>query len=269
MPCSQDFLERRRQHFYGKHSIANTALPVGITKTDNAGIPLAQPTNAVVSIVDWDYNPVSGNQDEEYICITNANPYAVDISGWKLGGGVSHTLQPSTVIPADSALYLTPSSRAFRDRRRRATRRDGPLRPGRLQRSPQCLGRITHPYRRRGRLVSSNSFAATPSSAQQFLRVTEIMYNPPPAPAITADAQQLEYIELRNISTTATLDLTGCTFTNGVAFSFTGSAVTSLAPVSACWWSATPPRSPPFTAAARSIAGSSPARWTTGAKPFA
>jgi hypothetical protein len=82
-----------------------------------------------------------------------------------------------------------------------------------------------------GRLVSSNSFVGTPSLAQQYLRVTEIMYNPSPVPAITNDPQFFEYIELRNISTSVTLDLTGCRFTNGIAFDFTGSAVTSLPPV--------------------------------------
>jgi len=71
---------------------------------------------------------------------------------------------------------------------------------------------------------------AIPSPAQQYLRITEIMYNPSPAPAINSDAQQFEYIELKNISPSTALDLTGVRFTNGVYFNFTGSAVTSLAP---------------------------------------
>src|SRR6185369_6979257 len=52
-----DFLAVRRQHLYGKHSVTNTALTVGITRTNNAGIPLPQPTNAAIAIVSWDYNP--------------------------------------------------------------------------------------------------------------------------------------------------------------------------------------------------------------------
>ena len=69
-----------------------------------------------------------------------------------------------------------------------------------------------------------------PSLAQRYLRVTEIMYNPSPLTTITNDAQQFEYIELKNISTNTTLNLTGVRFTNGIYFSFTGSAVTSLSP---------------------------------------
>jgi len=56
------------------------------------------------------------------------------------------------------------------------------------------------------------------------------MYNPSPTPAINSDAQQFEYIELKNISTSTTLNLTGVRFASGVDFNFTGSAVTSLAP---------------------------------------
>jgi len=60
-----NFFLARRQHFYGRHSVTNTALPIGITKTDNAGIPLAQPTNAAVQILTVEYNPSSANQAQE------------------------------------------------------------------------------------------------------------------------------------------------------------------------------------------------------------
>ncbi|MDA0765801.1 MAG: lamin tail domain-containing protein [Verrucomicrobia bacterium] len=62
-----------------------------------------------------------------------------------------------------------------------------------------------------------------PSDAQLYLVVSEIMYHP--------DGDGLaEFIELTNISTTVTLDLTGVRFVTGIDFDFTGSAVTSLAP---------------------------------------
>src|SRR6266496_6084883 len=54
-----EFVAKRRIHYYGKHSITNTALPVGITKTSNAGIPLAQPTNATIAINAVEYDPAS------------------------------------------------------------------------------------------------------------------------------------------------------------------------------------------------------------------
>jgi len=225
-----EFLQQRRQHFYGKHSVTNIALAIGISQADNAGIPLAQPTNAVVSIVAWDYNPVSGNQDEEFICLTNANAFAVDISGWKLGGGVSHTFQGSTVIPSLGTLYVTPNSRAFRNRAAAPRGGMGLFVQGGWIGHLNAWGEVMTLTDDLGRLVSSNSFAGTPSLAQQFLRVTEIMYNPPSLAGDSYDAQSYEYLELKNISTSVTLDLTGVRFSTGVAFNFTDSAVTSLAP---------------------------------------
>lgn len=71
---------------------------------------------------------------------------------------------------------------------------------------------------------------------QNNLMITEIMYNPPaPTPAeITAGGSNFnndyEFIELRNISSTLTLDLTELRFTKGVDFDFVGSPITSLAP---------------------------------------
>ena len=65
---------------------------------------------------------------------------------------------------------------------------------------------------------------------QQNLMITEVMYNPAgPLPA-SGNVQDLEYLELRNISTTLTLDLTNVRFTKGIDFDFLGSAITSLAP---------------------------------------
>lgn len=225
-----DFLAARRQHFYGKHSVTNTALPIGIASGNNAGIPLAQPSNAVVSIVAWDYNPASGNQDEEYLILTNANAFAVDISGWSVAGGVTHVMQNGTVIPAGGRLYLSPDSRAFRNR---ATAPRGGMGLfvqggylGHLNAWGESLTLTDHT----GRLVSSNSFIGNPSSTQRYLRITEIMYNPSPLLAITNDAQQFEYIELKNISTTTTLSLAGVRFSSGIQFNFTGAAITSLTP---------------------------------------
>lgn len=225
-----NFLAARRQHLYGKHSVTNTALTIGTSRTQNAGIPLAQPTNAVITIVGFDFNPVSGNQEEEYVVLTNANNYAVDISGWRMAGGIMHTFQPGTVLPTNTALYLSPISRAFRNR---AVAPKGGMGlfvqggyDGRLSAWGETLTLADHT----GRLVSSNSYIGAPSLAQQYLRVTEIMYNPSPAPALNPDAQQFEYIELRNTSTNLTLNLNGVRFTNGIQFHFTGSAVTNLAP---------------------------------------
>lgn len=79
-------------------------------------------------------------------------------------------------------------------------------------------------------LISNNTLAATLSPVQSYLRVTEIMYNPSPAPAINTNDQNFEYLKLKNISTNVSLDLSGVRFTNGITFDFTGAAVTTLAP---------------------------------------
>jgi hypothetical protein len=67
------------------------------------------------------------------------------------------------------------------------------------------------------------------------IRITEVMYNPPqPNTAETAagytDNDEFEFIEIKNCSVDETRDLTYVALTNGVTFSFAGSAVTSLAP---------------------------------------
>ena len=63
-----------------------------------------------------DFDPISGNQDEEYIELTNPNTVAVDISGWQFTGGVDYTFAPGVVIPAGGTLYVSPNVNAFRAR---------------------------------------------------------------------------------------------------------------------------------------------------------
>ncbi|MDB4354186.1 CotH kinase family protein, partial [Akkermansiaceae bacterium] len=66
------------------------------------------------------------------------------------------------------------------------------------------------------------------------LVITEVMYNPPqPNPteaAINTDNEAFEFIELTNISTTLTLDLSQIGFTEGITFDFADATLTSLAP---------------------------------------
>jgi hypothetical protein len=75
-----------------------------------------------------------------------------------------------------------------------------------------------------------------------YLRITEIMYNPLEDPGSSYGDDQFEYIELKNISTDVTLDLTDVSFVKdnynsqdpsdleGIDFAFAGSDVTSLGP---------------------------------------
>ena len=65
-------------------------------------------------------------------------------------------------------------------------------------------------------------------AAQQLImdniRITELMYNPP------GGSSAPEYIEIRNISATQTIDLRGLAFVNGVSFEFSGTSPINLAP---------------------------------------
>ena len=224
------FISPRRTHLYVTHSITNTAKPIGLAVANNAGIPLSQPGSVYISVCGLDYNPVSCNQAEEYICLTNPTPFALDISGWQLEGGVRFTFKSGTVMPTNSVLYVSPSLAAFRARKigprgGQALFVVGPYQ-GQLSARGETI-RILNPW---GQTVSTSAYPGNPSPAQQYLRITEIMYHPAAFPGDAFVPDEYEYIELKNISTSVALDLTGVAFTNGVFFTFTGSAVTNLGP---------------------------------------
>jgi hypothetical protein len=99
------YLPGRRNFLYGTNATLNGDF-----------IPAAQPTNAVVLINSWDYNPVSGNAAEQYVELRNTNAFSVDVSNWRLIGAIEFTLRPGTVIPAGKSLYLAANVNAFRAR---------------------------------------------------------------------------------------------------------------------------------------------------------
>jgi hypothetical protein len=131
-------------------------------------IPSAQPADAGVYFATWDYSPLSGNLNEQYVELRNTNSYAVDVSNWQVNGAVGYKFRGGTVIPAGGSLYLSPNVSAFR------ARTNGPSAGQNLYvqgpsggylsprgNSPLILQNSS------GSVVSSNSYAAY--SAQQFL----------------------------------------------------------------------------------------------------
>ena len=198
-----------------------------------AEFPEAQPTNAVVTFGALQYNPSSGNQNEEYLQLINTNAYAVDITGWKISGAVEHTFQAGVVIPragSSNILYVVADKRAFRARAVSPKGGQGLYLEGPYKGQLSARGETLVLSDKKGRLVSTNLYIGNPSAPQQNLRITEIMYHPPAAPVGSPyEAEDFEYIELRNIGATG-LSLTGVRFTGGIDFSFTGSAITELAP---------------------------------------
>ena len=224
------FVAGRRQHFYVTHSITNTNRVIGIFSTNNAGIPLGQPFTAFISIAGVEFNPSSANQGQEYICLTNAEPFAVDLSGWKLDGAVQFTFAPGTVMPSNSVLYVSPDTRAFRARTTGPRGGQGLFAVGPFQGQLSARGETLSVVHSSGETMNTFTYPGAPTLSQQFLRISELMYHPSPLAGNTNNPEEFEFIELKNISTNTTLSLAGVRLTNGVDFTFTGSAVTSLAP---------------------------------------
>ncbi len=195
--------------------------------------PNAQPADAIALIGALEYNPSSGNQNEEYIQIINTNGYALDISGWKLSGAIEHTFQGGVVIPragSSNILYVAANKKAFRNRAVSPRGGQGLYVEGPYKGQLSARGETIVLADNKGRIVNTNLYLGSPSGPQQYLRITEIMYHPPAAPVGSPyEAEDFEYIELRNTGPT-NLNLTGVKFVSGIDFNFTGSAVTSLAP---------------------------------------
>jgi len=208
-----DYLTVRRRHLFQNHSIHNPGY------NQNAGIPDTQPDNVTIDFDSIDFNPVSGNQDEEYIALSNPNAFEVDISGWSLQGGVEHLFPPGTVIPRYGKLYVTPNAVAFRNRI--ISPRGGLklLVQGNYNGHLSSWGETINLLDSNRTPVNALTYPGDPSNQQTYLRITEVMYNP--AEGGVFDSQEYEYIELKNIGT-APLPLTGVIFTDGISFNLPG-----------------------------------------------
>jgi hypothetical protein len=203
----------------GRRAWLNTAQPE---------IPAPQPTNASLQIVNVEFNPSSGNQAQEFITITNPNNYSLDISGWELSGAVRFTFKGGTVLPPNSAAYVVGDKVGFRTRTAGPRAGQGLFLVGPYQGQLSAHGESLVITDTSGRLVTSNAYVGAPSLAQQFLRITELMYNPSPLAGSPYAAEEFEYIELKNIGGVA-VPLTGVHFTNGIDFAFGPANLTTLA----------------------------------------
>lgn len=220
-----NYLKPRRVHLYQTHSLA-----ASLTNTSAVGIPPAQIGNPTVEFGAIDFNPLSANQAEEYIELINENPTAVDMSGWRIDGEVRFSFAPGTVVGAGRRLYVSPDIKAFKARSRSPRGGEGRLVVGPYRGQLSARGGFLALIGADGAVVSVTNRVGQPSVAQQFLRVTELMYHPPPpAEGAPYGAEDFEYIELTNIGPEP-LDLRGVRFVAGIGFSFAGSAVTKLDP---------------------------------------
>lgn len=196
---------------------------------DVAGIPHEQADNPPIEIdpIDFDANPVSGNQDEEYLKLVNRNQTAVDISGWRLRGGVEQVMRPGTVIPARSTLYVVADAKAFRTRGTGPTGGQNLLVHGNYRGNLSNTSEVVELVSDDGTIIDTLTTPELDTPVQRFLRLTEINYNPPGSEDAT------EFIELTNISAggvATTLDLVGVTITEGPSTPFVFAGGTTLAP---------------------------------------
>jgi hypothetical protein len=192
-------------------------------------IPAAQPASTTVNFGALDYNPASGNQDEEFVQLTNPNNYDVDLSGWEIKRGVRHTFEPGTVIRANDVMYVAAKKTAFRARTVSPKGGEQLLIQGGYNGTISARGEILELWdpmdpanTTDDRLVATLNTPANPTPAQQSLRITEIMYDPPAGGTFAAG--EYEFIELMNTGTTP-LDLTGATFDEGITFTFSALTV--------------------------------------------
>ncbi len=99
------YVVNRRGHLYGSLLAANGGL-----------VPGGNSRRTSLRVTGFDLSPASGNNDEEYIELTNDAAWATDLSGYRLEGAVTMTLPPGTVVEAGGQVYLCADSRAFRER---------------------------------------------------------------------------------------------------------------------------------------------------------
>lgn len=209
-------------------------------------LPSSQPLAPPLSIEQINFNPGAATQSQEYFVIRNPNNYAVDLSGWKLGGDISMIFRGGTVIPAQGTATTQAANAAYVNqlvvannpagfRTRTTTPKSNEYR--------QVSGPYEHQLSARGgsitlsrpndlmnpsagyTLVTSQSFTGVPTEHQTYLRISEINFRP--APAVASELTKLpglvagdfEFLELIN-NGPATLPLGGAFFDKGIEFTF-------------------------------------------------
>ena len=191
-------------------------------------IPKSQPEKPVILIGAIEFNPSSGNQDEEYFTLINTNKVFIDISHWTIRGAVNFTFQGGTVLPTNGTLYVSPNVNAFRARANGPRGGQGLFVQGGYKGHLSARGEAILLVDQAGNTIASTNYVGAPSAAQNSLRITEIMYRPAPAAkGALFETDDYEYLELKNIGASA-LDLTGVRFVSGIEFNFSNASSKTL-----------------------------------------
>ena len=86
------------------------------THTQSQVLPGPPQFDAQILVSNTEPDPVSGDDEEEWIELKNITAEAIDVSGWAVSGGISFVFAPGTVLAAGDKLYLSPNIGAFRTR---------------------------------------------------------------------------------------------------------------------------------------------------------
>ena len=204
-----DYFPARREFIYGSLTQAN-----GGQLAAQIGVPPIQ-FRAV------DHNPSTGRQDEEFIELFNSNDVAVDVSGWKLTGGVQHTFHPGTVLPAGGTLYVSPNINAFKARASEPTGGQGLFVQGNYAGHISNHGTTIRLIAGNHEIVDEVTTPMDPTPVQQFLRISEIMYHPQdPETGDRFVGDDFEFVEFVNTSSTESLELENVSLSDGIQFTF-------------------------------------------------
>ncbi len=228
------FLPGRRQYLY-------TLNPT----SGGTPIPAAQlPAPGGLVFEQTDFNPASGNQEQEYFILRNNSANYIDISGWKITGAVSCTFRAGTVIPPFTAGSAIADTGDVHTGRLHVARNPGQFRLRAASPKGGQYRLVVGPYSgqlsARGEtvnliipgatpaqdvLAATMTYAGAPTAAQNALRITELNFNPAdPSPAELAalpgvQAADFEFIELINTGLTP-LNIGGARFDKGLTFTF-------------------------------------------------
>ncbi|MES2657249.1 MAG: lamin tail domain-containing protein [Verrucomicrobiota bacterium] len=200
------FLAPRRTHFYTTHSINNTTRTTGLGNNNKAGIPDAQIAAPSINFGTVEAHPANGNQDQEYITLSNPGTSAVDVSDWTVrgSGGGSFRFNGGTVIPAGGSIHLSPDVASFRARTVSPKKNENRFVVGPYSGHLSPYGETLRLENAAGVLIAQTQVTADPGAPAVHLAVTEILSSSNHADnAINGD-----WWELANTGTTA-VELSG------------------------------------------------------------
>lgn len=217
----------------------------GNPQLNGLSIPASQPFSPSGLTIEYvDPNPSSGRQDQEFFIIRNNSGIYVDLSGWRIEGAVNMTFRGGTILPpfvGTGAITATGDVHAgrlhvardpFQFRARTVSPKGNEYRlvagpySGQLSARGETINLVkpgATPVE--DIIMATTTYAAVPTPSQNFLRITELNYNPlPPTAAESAalpgvQASDFEFIEFVNLGST-TLNLAGVTIDKGVTFTF-------------------------------------------------